>query len=568
MQRPTSNDDQIRQCCAAAEPKGWTVLDDFIRADSEITGQSMVGRYGLNDLIHLAKTKPRPFDIILIDDTSRLGRYLPDVLKVTDVLDNYGVSVYFAAQGLDSRQPGFRQIFTLHGMMDEQYVFGLRDKVHRGQEGRVRKGYVPGGKCYGYRNVPVEDPTRRGDYGRPAVIGVYQEVIPEEAAVLRRIFEMYAAGASYADVAKALNAEGVLSPQPPRKGKIRAWCPSAIREMLLNEKYRGVVLWNRTKTVRNRETGKTEQRPRPESEWVRVEVPELRIVSDQLWESAREQNRRVREKHGPKRLGGMNRTVASRQYLFSSLLECGLCNANMVIVGGQPPNAQYGCPNHRYRGVCENSVRISQRKLEQQLLAALSANLLDPRLEEERVQSFRDQLKATLAAETRRTREAASQDSQLKEELAGLKKEQENLVDGIAKHGFSPALSARLAAVESRIAQIQRLRDAGVEPKVPEFTTEEIREFVQRKSLEFANILAGDAATAREQLRKRITKLVLTPKQTQDGSVFEVTGDVSLFQGNGDVMLTNSLEGIAQHYIGASISLAGVILDPSLPLAA
>lgn len=568
MQRPTSNDDQIRQCRAAAEPKGWAVLDDFIRADSEITGQSMVGRDGLNDLIHLAKIKPRPFDIILIDDTSRLGRYLPDVLKVTDVLDNYGVSVYFAAQGLDSRQPGFRQIFTLHGMMDEQYVFGLRDKVHRGQEGRVRKGYVPGGKCYGYRNVPVEDPTRRGDYGRPAIIGVYQEVIPEEAAVIRRIFEMYATGSSYADVAKALNAEGTLSPQPPRKGKIRAWCPSAIREMLLNEKYRGVVVWNRTKTVRNRETGKTEKRPRPESEWVRVEVPELRIVSDQLWESAREQNRRVREKHGPKRLGGMNRTVASRQYLFSSLLECGLCNANMVIVGGQPPNAQYGCPNHRYRGVCENSVRIPQRKLEQQLLAALSANLLDPRLEEERVQSFHDELKATLAAETRRTREAASQDSQLKEELAGLKKEQENLVDGIAKHGFSLALSARLAAVESRIAQIQKLRNAGVEPKVPEFTTEEIREFVQRKSQEFANILAGDAAIAREQLRKRITKLVLTPRQTQDGSVFEVTGDVSLFQGNGDVMLTNSLEGIAEHYIDASISLAGVILAPSLPLAA
>lgn len=247
----------------------------------------------------------------------------------------------------------------------------------------------------------------------------------------------------------------------------------------------------------------------------------------------------------------MNRTVASRQYLFSGLLECGLCNANMVIIGGQPPNARYGCPNHRYRGVCKNCVKIPQRKLEQQLLAALSANLLDPRLEEERVQSFRDQLKLTLAAETRRTREAASQDSQLKEELAGLEKEQENPVDGIAKHGFSHALSSRLATVESRIAQIQRLRDAGVEPKVPEFTTEEIRDFVQRKSQEFGNLLAGDAATAREQLRKRITKLVLTPKQTPDGPVFEVTGDVSLFQGS-----------------GASISLASVVLNPSLPLTA
>ena len=156
--------------------------------------------------------------------------------------------------------------------------------------------------------------------------------------------------------------------------------------------------------------------------------------------------------------------------------------------------------------------------------------------------------------------------SQLKEELAGLKKEQENLVEGIAKHGFLHALSARLATVDSRIAQIQRLRDAGVEPKVPEFTTEEIREFVQRKSQEFANILAGDAAIAREQLRKRITKVVLTPKQTPHGPVFEVTGDVSLFRGSGDMMLTNSLERIAEHYTSFSISRTGLHLNPGTPV--
>jgi hypothetical protein len=110
--------------------------------------------------------------------------------------------------------------------------------------------------------------------------------------------------------------------------------------------------------------------------------------------------------------------------------------------------------------------------------------------------------------------------------------------------------------------------DEGSDGDFTTVTTEEIREFVQRKSQEFANILAGNIAIAREQLRKRITKLVLTPKQTQDGSVFEVTGDVSLFQGAGDVMLTNSLEGIAEHYIHPSISLAGVILNPALSVAA
>jgi hypothetical protein len=115
--------------------------------------------------------------------------------------------------------------------------------------------------------------------------------------------------------------------------------------------------------------------------------------------------------------------------------------------------------------------------------------------------------------------------------------------------------------VETRLGQIQRLSDSALEPKVPVFSIEEIREFLVQKSHEFANILAGDPATAREQLRKRITKLVLTPKETLDGAVFEVTGDVGLFQGDGDVMLTNSLEGIGEHYTSV-LSLTGLQLNP------
>src|SRR5216684_3786589 len=84
LQRPTSIEDQIRQCRAIAQRNGWTVLDQFIRFDSEITGQSLAGRDGLNELVRLAKMVPRPFDGILIDDTSRFGRYLPDVLKLSD----------------------------------------------------------------------------------------------------------------------------------------------------------------------------------------------------------------------------------------------------------------------------------------------------------------------------------------------------------------------------------------------------------------------------------------------------------------------------------------------------
>jgi hypothetical protein len=56
----------------------------------------------------------------------------------------------------------------LHGMMDEQFLQGLADKVHRGQEGRVLKGLVAGGPCYGYKNVPIEDASKSPSCAGPA----------------------------------------------------------------------------------------------------------------------------------------------------------------------------------------------------------------------------------------------------------------------------------------------------------------------------------------------------------------------------------------------------------------
>lgn len=70
----------------------------------------------------------------------------------------------------------------------------------------------PGGSCYGYRNIPIEDPTRKGKYGRPAVKGVRLEIIREEAAIILRIFEMSAGGIGFEMIAKRLNKEGVPAP--------------------------------------------------------------------------------------------------------------------------------------------------------------------------------------------------------------------------------------------------------------------------------------------------------------------------------------------------------------------
>lgn len=222
LQRDSSIEDQIRQCRDFAEQNSWTVLEEFIRCDRAVSGAALAGRGEFNSLIAGAKKKPRPFDRILVDDTSRLARNVADALNAVATLSFFGVGVTFVSQSIDSLSKSARQLLTLHGMMDEQFLDGLRDKVHRGQEGRVLHGLTPGGKCFGYLNVPIEDTNRQGKYGRPAVLGVELRIHPQQAPIVHRIFQMYADGSGLARISKTLNAEGVPAPQPPRTREMQA----------------------------------------------------------------------------------------------------------------------------------------------------------------------------------------------------------------------------------------------------------------------------------------------------------------------------------------------------------
>jgi DNA invertase Pin-like site-specific DNA recombinase len=268
LQRDTSIDDQVRRCEEYAQKNGWIVIMVF--ADRAISGADVAGRQQLQALMQEARR--RNFDRLIVDDTSRLGRNLPQVRTIIDQLEYLDIQFSAVAQQIDSTHESSRQLLTLNCFMDEQYIVGLRDKVHRGQEGRALAGFNPGGKCFGYRNVAVEDASRTGKYGRPRVLGVQLEVIPSEAEVIRRIFEMFAGGYGLSRIAKQLNSEGVLSPQPARNRTLRAWCPSSIRSMLLNERYRGVSVWNRTRKRKNPETGLKTSRPRPVEDARRVLV--------------------------------------------------------------------------------------------------------------------------------------------------------------------------------------------------------------------------------------------------------------------------------------------------------
>jgi len=80
LQRQTSLDDQIRSCREYATQKGWAWQETHVYRDAGISGASVEGRTGLLALLTASEQKPRPFDVLLVDDSSRLARDLADAV--------------------------------------------------------------------------------------------------------------------------------------------------------------------------------------------------------------------------------------------------------------------------------------------------------------------------------------------------------------------------------------------------------------------------------------------------------------------------------------------------------
>jgi site-specific DNA recombinase len=164
----------------------------------------------------------------------------------------------------------------------------VASKIRRGQRGRIKSGFSAGGLSYGYQVVRVLDGA--GDVARGK-----RSIKDPEAAIVRRIFQEYGEEKSPRRIAADLNSDGIPS---PRGGQ---WNASTINGhrgrrngILQNELYKGQLVHNRVRMLRDPETGRRISRVNPETEWVRSEAPELRIVSDELWLKAQIIRRRYR----------------------------------------------------------------------------------------------------------------------------------------------------------------------------------------------------------------------------------------------------------------------------------
>jgi hypothetical protein len=220
----------------------------------------------------------------------------------------------------------------LRGLVGQLYREDGAAKVRRGMSGRVRSGLAGGGIQCGY--APVA-----GERGK-------RTIIESEAEVVRRIFSEYVAGRTPRQIAGGLNRDNIA---PPRGSR---WNASTINGsnqrgtgIIRNELYAGRLVWNKVRMIKDPDTGKRVSRPNPPTEGQTVAVPDLAIVSAELFEGANNASRLM--------LMFLSSNSAHQKRLLSGLLRCAACGGGMSTKGADKTGrVRIRCSTANESGTC------------------------------------------------------------------------------------------------------------------------------------------------------------------------------------------------------------------------
>jgi DNA invertase Pin-like site-specific DNA recombinase len=484
MQTAASVEDQIRLCRNHAKQQGWEIVGTY--EDHAESGASMI-RAGIQRLQRDAAD--RRFDIVMAEALDRLSRNQADIAGLYQTLEFAGIGIETLSEGRVNEMH-----IGLKGTMNGMFLKDLPAKTHRGLSGRIDRGKSAGGKAYGFdivRTLRDDGEVNRGD----------QAINPEQAAIVVRIFQAYVDGMSPNKIADILNQEGIPGPRGP------SWDKSAIHGnpkrgtgILNNELYIGRRVWNRQKFVKDPRNGKRQARPNNEAAFQVAEVPELRIVPQELWEAvkARQESRAVKQ---PDAKAWQRRKP---RFLFSGLIKCGCCGGGFSTVSKD----RFGCSNSRNKGtsVCTNRTTIVRKEIESRVLDILTDRLMDPYLTKAFVAEY--------IAERNRLAATRTDDRAIKQkELTKVVKDQDLLVNAILEGTPAERIKDRTGQLEVRQKQLEAElafipdKDASVRihPRIADTYHTRIRALVDQ-------LTDPDRDTeAREQIRGLIEKIVVTP---------------------------------------------------------
>lgn len=495
LQSDASIEDQIRICQHVADKEGWQVVMNY--SDYAISGASM-HRDGIQTLMRDAAN--RQFDIVICEDLSRLSRDQENIAGIYKRLTFAGVQIYSLSDG------GF--VSDIHiglkGTMNQLYLKDLAIKTKRGQRGRIEQGkFAAGRPAYGY------DLVKRFDAVGEPVKGE-RTINPEQAFILRRIFEEYASSKSPRLICMDLNRDGLFN------AKGNAWSSTSLigsrhsgTGILNNELYIGRMIWNRRQYAKHPDTGKKVGRNSPLEERVMYELPELRIIDQDLWDKVKAKQIELSKHSAP-------HTKRRPKGLFSFLMKCSCCGKGFSKIS----KFRYGCTSARKQGTCDNRITIDQRKLERTILSGLQTKLMQPEFFNAFCEAYEQQINSQGKNHQQEAKLA-------KRKLAKLDTEKANLVEaiksGIPAHEIKDEFTriAQQREQAERAVNQQGAPIAQLTPDMPACYQQAVQGLCETLNDE------DDRYEAVHLIRSLIEKIVLTPDEENKKLKVNLYGDLA-----------------------------------------
>jgi site-specific DNA recombinase len=454
----TSTQDQIDRCKKFCTVKGYKIEGIFF--DEAISGAVPIKhRNGIQQLFDLAVQET--FETIVCEDLSRLSRDQGDIANFYKKMMFLDIEIETVTEGIINELH-----IGLKGTMNALYLKDLGDKTRRGMIASVLKGAVPGGRTYGYDTVKA---LSDGELVRGL-----RKINPEQASVVRNIYNWYLDGKSTYEICDILNRQAI----PSAKGG--KWLMTTLvgtlsrkTGLLRQTLYKGIITFNRMAYKKHPKTGKRVSIIRPESEWMTVPIPELAIVDEETFDKVqaliekRAKDRKLSfdkedvktddQKKDDKKIemrkwrARQYRPTAYKQYITTRRLFCTHCQENITSYKGQTDR----CKNRD----CEHHTSLKRDHSTAKTLARLKSIAIDEimkfnELPRESLIAVRDELKAELDEKRAFIRtllkEFGQQDRRGSETMIYLD-EQEKECQGI---------KYKLARTEKRLKQLRPLTDA------------------------------------------------------------------------------------------------------------
>jgi site-specific DNA recombinase len=467
-------------------------------SDRALSGASIHRRDGIKSLLLAARSGA--FDIVIAESMSRIGRDQEDRAGIRKRLQFASVRLATPVDGIvSSLTDGIRAV------IDSQQLEDMKHQIRRGMEGVVRDGRHAGGRAYGYRAV----------LGKPGEL----EIVPTEAAIVRRIFERYLGGDMPRQIAHALNSENV----PPPRGAW--WGSSAIQGsskrksgILQNDLYVGRIVWNKSHKRLDPDTGRRVNRPNPEAEWKSASAPHLRIVEDALFQAVQD-HRRSRSFLSPRQ------RIAPRRIL-SGLLRCGACGSGMSLKDIDHGRPRIVCTQAKEAGTCSNGRTYYLDAIERATVAGIKERLSDRAALKWYVRCYNDERQriAGRAVNSRERLEAA---------LSAAERAIERAV-GLVLRGVLTEAEANLRLPDlRREAGALRAELAGLDvpPRMAILHSANIdrylRDIERLENLLRENVTDGDGGGPLQAFRALVNKVTVQPTVGKGPVPIEVEGNLA-----------------------------------------